>query len=95
MSEINNSWLVQERVSGGEWTTTLWLPMALVTTIDGNSLTSANRFDISEARAALLVEQNKKASPDMEHRYIKDHLKEGRGAGERIVYVCDTYNSWQ
>lgn len=95
MSEINNSWLVQKRESGQDWVTTMWFPMANVIMLDGNSVTAENQFDLSEARAALQVNQNKQASPNDEHRYIKAHLKEGKGAGERIVYVCETYNSWQ
>ena len=93
--EINNAWLVQERDPDGEWLTTLWIPMAKVTHSHGNELMEVNQWCVGEARAALQVHKNMKATPKKEHRYIADHHHAAPPPNEKIMYVSVTYGTWQ
>ena len=93
--EINNAWLVQEREPGGDWTTTVWIPMAEVTHANGNELMAENRWDIGEAQAALHVHKNKLSAPNNEHRYIADHHHAAPPSEQTRTYVAQTYGTWQ
>ena len=93
--ERNNAWLVQEREAGGQWVTLQWLIMAEVTHINGNELAYENRWDIGEAQAALIVSQNKLATPSKEHRYIADWHPSAPEPDVIRPYVSKTYGKWQ
>jgi len=93
--ERNNAWLVQERDTGAEWVTLMWIPMAEIRQINGNELAEANRWDIGEAQAALEVHQNKQSTPNKEHRYIADWHHAAPKPDETRSYIAITYGKWQ
>lgn len=95
MPEINNAWVVKQQTAEGGYVTTHWFPMEMVKTINGNNLPDSNQFDIGEARAALQVQQYKADSPQLDALYQKVHDSNAPDQGERVVYIADTYGSWQ
>lgn len=95
MSEINNVWVVKQQTPEGGWVETHWFPMELVTKQNGDDIPEDKRFDIGEARAALIMEQMKAESPDRGLKRQKAHFSSAPRPDEPGVYITKTYNSWQ
>lgn len=95
MPEINNAWQVKRQTEEGGWVVTHWYPMEMVKTINGDVLPEENQFDIGEMRAALQTQKHKEANPNLDAIYQKVHDFNAPKHGERVVYIAETYGSWQ
>lgn len=95
MAEINNAWMVQRQTPEGGWVSTHWLPMEIIVTINGDIVPEENKFDMGEARAALLVQQMKAQDPSRSARYVKVHDSNVPNLDTRSVYITETYGSFQ
>ena len=95
MPEINNAWQVKRQTKEGGWVVTHWFPMEMVKTINGDKLPEENQFDIGEMRAAMQASKHKQDDPSLDAIYVKAHDFNAPMQGERMVYVAETYGSWQ